>query len=122
MTAQNPAFRTGRGNGGVVGLVALHAVLVLFTVLLNLALLVTADPHDQCRIHHVHCDRGAHLREAALISVVGTAVLIILEIAIGTYAHLWKRQRLHFAVPLLCCFGQFVILCAAFTLGATGIP
>lgn len=122
MTAQHPAFRTRRGNGGAVGLVALHAVLVLFTVLLNLALLVTADPHDQCRIHHVHCDRGAHLQEAALISVVGTGVLIIVEVVMTAYAQLWKRQRFPLAVPLLCSIGQFIVLTTAFTLGATGIP
>lgn len=122
MSAENPAFRTGRGSGGAIGLVALHAVLVLLTVLLNLALLVTADPHDGCRIHHVGCERGAHLREAALISAVGTGVLIIVEVVMTTYAHLWKRQRLPFAVPLLCSIGQFIVLAPAFALGGAGSP
>ncbi|MDP7703556.1 MULTISPECIES: hypothetical protein [unclassified Mycobacterium] len=121
MPAQNSALRTGRGNGGAIGLVALHAVLVLFTVLLNLALLVTADPHDQCRIHHVHCERGSHLREAALISAVGTGVLIIVEVVATTYAYLWRRRRLPLVIPLLCSIGQSLILVTAFTLGSAGL-
>lgn len=121
MYAQHPTHPAGKGSEGAVGLVVVHVVLVLFTVLLNLALLVTSDPHDQCRIHNVRCDRGAHLREAALISLVGTAVLIALEIALTAYAHLRKGRRLPFVVPLLCCFGQFAVLCAAFALGSTGI-
>lgn len=57
-----------------------------------------------------------------MISAVGTGVLIIVEVVMTTYAHLWKRQRLPFAVPLLCSIGQFIVLATAFALGGAGSP
>jgi hypothetical protein len=118
VSAQTPASRT---NGATIALIALHAALVLLTLLLNVTLLFTeADPHDQCRIHNLNCDRGAHLQEAVLISVVGSAALIILELVLATRP-LRKRRRLSLTVALLCCIGQLIIACAAFSLGTTGM-
>ncbi len=57
-----------------------------------------------------------------MISAVGTGVLIIVEVVMTTYAHLWKRQRLPFAVQLLCSIGQFIVLATAFALGGAGTP
>jgi len=109
---ETPAPRMSSGNAATIVLVALHAVLVFFTLLLIFFLLGDTDPHDQCRIHNLHCDRGPHIREAALIGVVASAALIILELVLVTFAYLRKRQRRSFAVPLLCCIGQFIIICA----------
>jgi hypothetical protein len=121
-TAQSRAPRKSSDNVATIVLAALHAVLVPVTMLLTVAFLVFTedDPHDQCRIHNLGCNRGAHVREAVLISVVGSAALIILELVLTTRL-LRKRQRLSFVVPLLCCIGQFTIVVAVLSLGSTGM-
>jgi hypothetical protein len=121
-TAQSRAPRKSSDNVATIVLAALHGTLVLATVMLSVGLLVFTedDPHGRCQIHGLDCNRGAHVREAVLISVVGSAALIILELLLTTRL-LRKRERLSFVVPLLCCIGQFIIAGAVLSLGSTGM-
>ncbi|OBG29589.1 hypothetical protein A5764_21595 [Mycobacterium sp. 852002-51057_SCH5723018] len=66
------------------------------------------DPHDQCKIHGIDCGRGAHLQHDILTGLIGSAVLIILDIVLTIIV--WrKRPQLAFIVPLVCCMGQFFV-------------
>ena len=115
--AQTPGPRKPNYDVATIVLAALHGALVPLTLLLSVAFLIFSldDPHGECRIHGLNCDRGAHMREAALIGVLGSAALIILEFLLMT--PLLRKRRLPFVVPLLCCIGQFIILGAVFSSG-----
>ncbi len=119
--AQTPDHRTPNYNAATIVLAVLHVALVGLTLLLSVFLLVSSldDPHGECEYHGLHCDRGAHIREALLIGVVGTATLIILEVLMLLL--LRKHRRLSVVVPILCCIGQFVIL-GAITLSDNAVP
>jgi hypothetical protein len=108
--APTPGDRKPKHSSATIALAVLHAALVLLTLLLSGAFLLSSldDPHGECEIHHLHCNRGAHMREAVLIGVVGSAALVILEFLMLLL--LRKHHRLSVVVPILCCIGQFIIL------------
>jgi hypothetical protein len=114
-SAQTPAPRSASDNVATIVLLVAHSVLVGFTLLTVAGLVLTdQDPHDQCRIHGLDCDRGARVREAVGIGVIGSAVLVILDLVL---TRLLARRRLSFVVPLLCCIGQLIAAGAVFVLG-----
>ena len=96
-------------------LAALHGVLAGFTVLVCAYFLLSSldDPHEACRYHGVDCDRGPHMREAAVIGAVGTVALVIVEIIL--LGVLRKHRGLAVVVPIVCFVGQFVLLGVVFT-------
>lgn len=108
------------GKAAAIALAGLHCALVAVTALLTLIVVFVAvdDPHDQCKIHGINCDRGAHLRQHVLTGVIGSAVLILLDIVLMII--LWrKRPDLAFLVPLVCCMGQFLVAGAVVFHGAS---
>ncbi len=119
--AQTPYHRKPTPNPATIIFAVLHAALVGLTLLLSVFLLVSSldDPHGECQYHGLHCDRGAHMREALLIGVVATATLVIFEILMLLL--LRTHRRLSVAVPILCSIGQFIIL-GAITLSDNATP
>jgi hypothetical protein len=119
--AQTPGDRKPKHSSATIALAVLHVALVGLTLLLSVIYLLSSldDPHEQCRYHGLHCDRGAHMREVILIGLVGSATAIILEFL--TLLLLRKHRRLSVVVPILCCVGQFIIL-GAITLSDNSVP
>jgi len=113
-----PLRRSGRGT--TTALAVLHSLLVAATALLTVAVVFVSldDPHEQCKYHGLHCDRGAHRHEDVLVGVVGSAVLIILDIVL-TIVFWRKRPQLAFVVPLACCIGQLIVAGAVVSHGAS---
>jgi hypothetical protein len=111
--AQTPGRQKPQNNSATRVLVVIHVLLVVVTLLLSGVFLLFSldDPHEQCRFHGLHCDRGAHMREAVLVGVVGSATLIILEFLMLV---LLRKYRLAVVVPILCCIGQLVLLGTVF--------
>ncbi|MEM6105911.1 hypothetical protein AAHS21_06505 [Mycobacterium sp. 050272] len=111
--AQTPGHPKPKYHPATLVLVVLHAALVGLTLMLSVFLLVSSldDPHGECTMHGIRCDRGSHIREALLVGAVGTAGLIILEVLMLLVFR--KRRtifRISFVVPIVCCIGQFIIL------------
>jgi hypothetical protein len=100
----------------MVVLIAVHAALVLFTLFCVFGVAVTVDPHDGCKYHGVGCDEAARAGQAAWIGLVGSAVLVILDIVVTIWLHTTRRSA--FVVPLLCCVGQLIVLATVFVLSA----
>jgi hypothetical protein len=108
--AQTPGHRKLKFHPAAIGLAVLHVALVCLTLLLSLFYLVSSldDPHGECSIHGLYCDRGAHIRQGVLIGVAGTATLVILEFLMLFL--LRKHRLLSVVVPILCCIGQFILM------------
>ncbi|MEZ0352091.1 hypothetical protein [Mycobacterium sp. pR1184] len=111
--ARTPGHPKPKYHPATIVLAVLHAALVGLTLLLSVFLLVSSldDPHGECTMHGLHCDRGKQIREAILIGAVATGSLIILEVL--TFLVFRKNRsifRLSFVIPMVCCIGQFIIL------------